>query len=50
MTTVDSPAALSFTPALRQLYFVRFGFAVVWAALLFANKSHLGPLGVTLLV
>ncbi|WP_246144743.1 DUF308 domain-containing protein [Actinacidiphila oryziradicis] len=56
MTTVDSPAADSpvaagrFAPALRQLYFVRFGFAIVWAALLFANKSHLGAFGVTLLI
>lgn len=56
MTTVDSrpadsPAAAGgFAPALRQLYFVRFGFAIVWAALLFADKSHLGALGITLLV
>ena len=56
MTTVDSPPADSPAtagrpaPALRQLYFVRFGFAVVWAALLFADKSHLGGLGITLLV
>ncbi|MBM9503278.1 hypothetical protein [Actinacidiphila acididurans] len=56
MTTVDSPAADSpattgrFAPALRRLYFVRFGFAIVWAALLFANRSHLGALGITLLV
>ncbi|WP_323377552.1 hypothetical protein [Streptomyces sp. RB17] len=50
MTTVDSPAAGGIAPALRQLYFVRFGFAIVWAALLFANKSDLGALGVTLIV
>ncbi|MFI1094850.1 DUF308 domain-containing protein [Streptomyces sp. NPDC020917] len=56
MTTVDSPPADSPVtagrpaPALRRLYFVRFGFAVVWAALLFADKSHLGALGITLLV
>jgi hypothetical protein len=56
VTTVDSPAADSpaavgaFAPALRRLYFVRFGFAIIWAALLFANKSHLGALGITLLV
>ncbi|SFF30402.1 hypothetical protein SAMN05216251_11175 [Actinacidiphila alni] len=56
MTTVDSTAADSptatggFAPALRRLYFVRFAFAVVWAALLFADKSHLGALGITLLV
>jgi hypothetical protein len=56
MTTVDSiPADSPATagrpaPALRRLYFVRFGFAVVWAALLLADTSHLGALGVTLLV
>ncbi|MYS24208.1 MULTISPECIES: hypothetical protein [unclassified Streptomyces] len=48
MTTVDLPSARSpaavgtLAPALRQLYFARSGFAAVWAALLFANKSHLG--------
>ncbi|MFF7145791.1 hypothetical protein ACFZB5_32065 [Streptomyces nodosus] len=36
--------------ALRKLYFVRFAFAAVWAALLFATASALGPLSVTLLV
>ncbi|MFD5469379.1 hypothetical protein [Streptomyces sp. NPDC127105] len=36
--------------ALRKLYFVRFAFAAVWAALLFATASTLGPLSVTLLV
>ncbi|MGW6795818.1 hypothetical protein [Streptomyces chartreusis] len=56
MTTVDSPgvnssaAAGGFALALRHLYFVRAGFAVVWVALLFANKSHLGAPGVALLV
>ncbi|MGW2841512.1 hypothetical protein ACWCWD_27400 [Streptomyces sp. NPDC001493] len=51
MTTVDSPtAAGGIAPALRQLYFVRFGFAVIWAALLFTTKSDLGPLGITLVV
>ncbi|SEN74535.1 hypothetical protein [Actinacidiphila rubida] len=55
MTTVDSPPAESaaagrFAPSLRRLYFVRFGFAVVWAAVLFADTSHLGGLGITLLV
>jgi hypothetical protein len=56
VTTVDSPAAAppavagSLAPSLRQLYLVRFGFAIAWAALLFADKSHLGALGVTLLV
>lgn len=50
VTTVDPLAAGGIAPALRQLYFVRFGFAIVWAAVLFADKSDLGPLGVTLLV
>ncbi|MCO5998585.1 hypothetical protein [Actinoallomurus rhizosphaericola] len=49
MTTVASSAALGIAPALRRLYFVRFGFAIVWAVLLFAAKS-LGPAGVALLV
>ncbi|WP_433367952.1 hypothetical protein ACQPZX_40615 [Actinoplanes sp. CA-142083] len=35
---------------LRRLYFVRFGFALVWAILLFASASDLGPLSVPLLV
>lgn len=35
---------------LRKLYFLRFAFAAVWAALLFATAGTLGPLGVTLLV
>jgi uncharacterized membrane protein HdeD (DUF308 family) len=51
VTTVDSPAAArGIAPALRQLYFVRFGFAIVWAALLFTTKSDIGPLGVALVV
>lgn len=49
MTTVTAaPAAVA--PSLRRLYFVRFGFALVWAGLLAATASSLGPLGVTLLV
>ncbi|MFD6529579.1 hypothetical protein [Streptomyces sp. NPDC060184] len=50
MTTVESPAARGIAPALRRLYFVRFGFAVIWAALLFTTASELGPLGVALVV
>src|SRR5689334_22016822 len=56
VTTVDSPAtdppavAGRLAPSLRQLYLVRFGFAIAWAALLFADRSRLGALGVTLLV
>lgn len=36
--------------ALRRLYFVRFGFAIVWALAMFTTASELGPLAVTLLV
>ncbi|WP_433064095.1 hypothetical protein [Dactylosporangium sp. CS-033363] len=36
--------------ALRRLYLVRFGFAAIWAVLLFTTKADLGPLAVTLLV
>ncbi|TQS25528.1 hypothetical protein [Microbispora sp. KK1-11] len=50
MTTVDSPAAARITAALRRLYFVRFAFAIVWAALMFVTKGQLGPLGIALLV
>ncbi|GAA3500458.1 hypothetical protein GCM10019016_075640 [Streptomyces prasinosporus] len=49
MKTVEirtAPAPL----ALRRLYFVRFAFAAVWAALLFTTASTLGPRSVTLLV
>ncbi|WP_370937159.1 hypothetical protein [Amycolatopsis sp. cg13] len=50
MTIVDKPAADSAAP-LRRLYFVRFAFAIVWAALLFlTSKSHVGPIGVVLVV
>ncbi|MFF6927263.1 hypothetical protein [Streptomyces californicus] len=35
---------------LRKLYFLRFGFAAVWAALLFTTADALGPLSATLLV
>lgn len=45
MTTVDTPATGGIAPALRRLYLVRFAFAVVWAGLLFATMSQLGPLG-----
>ncbi len=50
MTAVASPTGNDTAPALRRLYFVRFGFAVVWAALLFLTKSDLGPVGIALLV
>ena len=50
MTAVASPTGNDTAPALRRLYFVRFGFAVVWAALLFVTRSDLGPVSVALLV
>ncbi|WP_369198218.1 hypothetical protein [Streptomyces djakartensis] len=56
MASSVAPPAPTSTPAaaasgtLRRLYFVRFAFAVVWAALLFTTARTLGPLGATLLV
>jgi uncharacterized membrane protein HdeD (DUF308 family) len=47
MTTTTAPAA---APALRRLYFVRFGFALLWAAVLFLTASSIGPVSATLLV
>ncbi|WP_238009541.1 hypothetical protein KZZ52_26925 [Dactylosporangium sp. AC04546] len=49
MTTV-APTAAGIAAVLRRLYLVRFGFALVWAVLLFASASTLGPLSVSLLV
>lgn len=47
MTTNTAAAA---GESLRRLYFVRFGFALVWAGLLFATASSLGPVSLALLV
>jgi uncharacterized membrane protein HdeD (DUF308 family) len=47
-TVTASPAAIA--PSLRRLYFIRFGFALIWAGLLIATASSLGPISVTLLV
>jgi len=48
---VSTAAVVATTvPALRRLYFVRFGFALVWAGLLVTTASRLGPLSATLLV
>jgi len=44
------PADSSFTTSLRNLYFVRFGFAVAWAILLAISGSDLGAATVTLLL
>ncbi|MER6694951.1 hypothetical protein [Streptomyces minutiscleroticus] len=52
-TLAPAPAATTSadaSPALRKLYFLRFAFAAVWAALLFASAGALSPLSVTLLV
>lgn len=50
MTAVASSTLNETASALRRLYFVRFGFAVVWAALLFLSGAELGPVSITLLV
>jgi uncharacterized membrane protein HdeD (DUF308 family) len=49
MATTVSPSA-GIAQSLRRLYFVRFAFALVWAGLLFATASSLGPAGIALLV
>lgn len=48
--TFAGTAPASVPTALRKLYFLRFAFAAVWAALLFATADTLGALTVTLLV
>ena len=50
MTTVAAPGISTTASALRRLYFVRFGFAIVWALVMFTTAKHLGPLAMTLLV
>lgn len=50
MGTSTVAASSTNAPALRRLYFARFGFALVWAGLLFTAASELGPISVTLLV
>ena len=50
-TSVMAPAPTASAPAaLRNLYFLRFAFALVWAALLFTSAHDLGALSATLLV
>ncbi|MFF2454471.1 hypothetical protein [Isoptericola sp. NPDC058082] len=51
-TTVEPPTATATATAtaLRNLYLVRFGFAVVWAVLLFVTASSIGPVSTALLV
>ncbi|MFF4780050.1 hypothetical protein ACFY3E_02020 [Streptomyces griseorubiginosus] len=54
MTTTTAPAPASapdvVASALRRLYFVRFGFALLWAVALFSTASSIGPVSATLLV
>ncbi|MFH8798019.1 hypothetical protein ACH4F6_00225 [Streptomyces sp. NPDC017936] len=50
MDTLVGTAPPSVLAALRRLYFLRFAFAAVWAALLFATADTLGALTATLLV
>ncbi|SDK45056.1 hypothetical protein [Nonomuraea jiangxiensis] len=48
-TTLDTNAGTT-AAALRNLYVVRFGFALIWAALLFLTGPAPGPVSVALLV
>jgi uncharacterized membrane protein HdeD (DUF308 family) len=47
---VSTAAPSTTAPLLRRLYFVRFGFALVWAALLLVTASSLTPVSAALLV
>ncbi|MGW5158785.1 hypothetical protein ACWEPN_25190 [Nonomuraea wenchangensis] len=49
MSTVTA-STFAVAASLRRLYFVRFGFALVWAGLLAVTASGLGPVSVALLV
>jgi uncharacterized membrane protein HdeD (DUF308 family) len=48
--TTTAPAATGVTATLRRLYFVRFGFALVWATLLFPTASSINLLTAVLIV
>lgn len=50
MTTATASPQVQIASALRRLYFVRFGFAIVWAALLFVTGASVGPVSATLIV
>jgi uncharacterized membrane protein HdeD (DUF308 family) len=50
MTTAAASSATGIASTLRRLYFVRFGFAVVWAALIFLVGSTITPLSAALIV
>ncbi|MFI5911771.1 hypothetical protein [Dactylosporangium sp. NPDC051541] len=50
MTTVAPSSLATTASALRRLYFVRFGFAIVWALVMIPLAKHLNPVTATLLV
>ncbi|MEU7821695.1 hypothetical protein [Catellatospora sp. NPDC049133] len=50
MTTLTASGISTTAAALRRLYFARFVFAIVWAAVTFAIADGLNPLAVTLFV
>ena len=50
MTTTTAPVTATVASALRRLYVVRFGFALIWAGVLFSTASSIGPVSAALLV
>jgi uncharacterized membrane protein HdeD (DUF308 family) len=50
MATAVAPISTGIASALRRLYYIRFGFAIVWAGLMFVVGSSIGPLSATLIV
>ncbi|GEL25072.1 membrane protein [Pseudonocardia sulfidoxydans NBRC 16205] len=50
MSTAVAPVVAGFAPALRRLYFVRFAFAIVWAALLLLTGGSIGAVTAVLVV
>lgn len=49
-TTSASTSASTYSASLRRLYFIRFAFAIVWAALVFATSTMAGPFLTVLLI
>ena len=50
MSTAAAPSSTGNPSVLQRLYFVRFGFAIVWAVAMFVIGSSVNPLSVTLIV
>jgi uncharacterized membrane protein HdeD (DUF308 family) len=50
MTTAAVANSTGTASVLRNLYFARFGFAIVWAGSMFVVGSSIGPLSATLVV